>query len=358
MVCRNQSPHAVVNVSCYHNITNTANEQKEQTKVKIDYICYDNYLVESIEKNNLKFDSKIWHESRNKAWNRTIELLESKESAKGKDKTHEQKRILLIDDNFEYRSMRYKFYQIARQYKIGFLIIYVKCDINQCIQRNTKRKGLSNVSQDIIFNMSNKFEIPNKMKNKWESNTMVIDNNNNSNENETINNGAKIVPLLFDKINKSWDCIPSPIVSENDDRVNKEKQQKINATNLRHCVDERLRKLLNLWMKYCKSYIVTATNKTKKIEENNENDDDDDDESKECSNRTVDRQVPNIGQIGKSLNTMKKELFKTVAKMTVEDKEHLQMLIEQYEQDFDDMVAQYWLLASGQMKSFAVVDAK
>lgn len=86
--------------------------------------------------------------------------------------------ILLMDDNNYYRSMRYKFYQLAKQYELSFVQIMIKCDVIEACNRDGQRANP--VGETIIRQMALKFEPPNRI-NKWEVNTLIVDQNYDDN---------------------------------------------------------------------------------------------------------------------------------------------------------------------------------
>ncbi|XP_050395373.1 uncharacterized protein LOC126814327 isoform X1 [Patella vulgata] len=74
--------------------------------------------------------------------------------------------VIIIDDNMYYRSMRYDYYQLARNYSLGFCQIYVECPLEIALERNSKRKN-GIVNPLVITKMSEKFQIPDAT-NSWE----------------------------------------------------------------------------------------------------------------------------------------------------------------------------------------------
>lgn len=82
----------------------------------------------------------------------------------------ERKILVIMDDNMYYRSMRYRYYQLARKLEIGFAQIYVHCDIETALRQNQQREEC--VPCDIINEMAKKFEEPNP-KEPWDSSSLV-----------------------------------------------------------------------------------------------------------------------------------------------------------------------------------------
>ncbi|KAI8055811.1 hypothetical protein BDF22DRAFT_311155 [Syncephalis plumigaleata] len=71
--------------------------------------------------------------------------------------------ILLIDDNMYYTSMRHAYYQLAQQYKVTFMQLWVQCDVALVILRNAQRLNSNpqlHVPEPIIRRMAERFEPP------------------------------------------------------------------------------------------------------------------------------------------------------------------------------------------------------
>ncbi|XP_046888444.1 L-seryl-tRNA(Sec) kinase [Hypomesus transpacificus] len=88
-------------------------------------------------------------------------------------KTHQTPLILLLDDNFYYRSMRYEVYQLARKYSIGFCQVYLHSPVESCIDRNQRR--LQALPNEVIVAMAQRMEPPNPEKNPWEQSSISLD---------------------------------------------------------------------------------------------------------------------------------------------------------------------------------------
>lgn len=88
---------------------------------------------------------------------RIVTLLQNKTKDKAKS-------IVLIDDNMYYRSMRRSYYNLAKQFGIGYCQIYVVCSVDIAMERNNSRSD--KVPQEVIQVMATKLEPPGD--NNWE----------------------------------------------------------------------------------------------------------------------------------------------------------------------------------------------
>jgi len=84
--------------------------------------------------------------------------------------------ITLVDDNNYYRSMRYEYYQLAKELDLGFCQIYLQVsDIAIALRSNAGRPADSRVPDDVIRQMSSKLEAPQPLAHPWESFSFVVD---------------------------------------------------------------------------------------------------------------------------------------------------------------------------------------
>ena len=67
-------------------------------------------------------------------------------------------RILLIEDNFYYSSMRHRYRQIAQRVQIGFACIHLRSDVSLALERNRRRAASARVSDLSIENIFAKYE--------------------------------------------------------------------------------------------------------------------------------------------------------------------------------------------------------
>ncbi len=70
------------------------------------------------------------------------------------------KHIILLDDNFYYKSMRHIFYKMAQEEQFYFGQLFLKTSLETCLIRNQKRIGHGNVPEHVIKRMNEIFEWP------------------------------------------------------------------------------------------------------------------------------------------------------------------------------------------------------
>lgn len=84
----------------------------------------------------------------------------------------ETQHVILLDDNFYYRSMRYEYFQLARKYSIGFCELYVECSADVAVRQNLQRDG--QVPSEVIEAMKVKLEPPLPDEHSWESTSCTL----------------------------------------------------------------------------------------------------------------------------------------------------------------------------------------
>lgn len=80
--------------------------------------------------------------------------------------------IILCDDNFYYRSMRYKLHQLCRSEGCTYGQIYVASSLTSCLQNNSLRTGNTRVPDHVIRQMHDRLELPSAA--AWEGDTLTV----------------------------------------------------------------------------------------------------------------------------------------------------------------------------------------
>lgn len=80
--------------------------------------------------------------------------------------------VILLDDNFYYRSMRYEFYQLARRHSAAFCQLYMECSVEEAMQHNSMRE--ESVPAEVVITMGARLQPPQPHLHPWEANTCVL----------------------------------------------------------------------------------------------------------------------------------------------------------------------------------------
>lgn len=153
----------------------------------------------------------------------------------------EENILILIDDNMYYKSMRYSYYQIAREYNIGFLELYIECPVEIALKNNFLRTTAFQVPASVIKNMIEKIESPSD-KVHWEKDGHIIIKPKDMDVSY-----INVVIDILNKVKKSWD---NPVVKLSEENLeHSEEARQICSKNLIHQCDQILRQLVSHRMK-------------------------------------------------------------------------------------------------------------
>ncbi|KAJ9593971.1 hypothetical protein L9F63_014612 [Diploptera punctata] len=147
-------------------------------------VCYDEMIPVDVAK--WQQDDLCWSNSRRNVLKQVAELIHCLKcsvanvhlSVKYKIETvinfsGRARVYIFIDDNMYYRSMRYQYYQLAKLYNVSFCQIYVRCDVNVALTRNSSRDVAAVVPDEIILKMAEKLEAPN-VNSRWEKLSVTV----------------------------------------------------------------------------------------------------------------------------------------------------------------------------------------
>lgn len=140
------------------------------------------------------------------------------------------KNVVIVDDNNYYRSMRYEYYRLAAKFSIGYLQIYVKCQLPEALAINKMRPSYTQVPDSVIDQMYIKFEAPCE---SWE-NTFTAERSEL--------NSKDLLPTIWSSIQE---CITRPVLvaKQLEEKKLEANQSKFsNDRNILHNIDKFLRK--------------------------------------------------------------------------------------------------------------------
>ncbi|EGG23091.1 hypothetical protein DFA_05221 [Cavenderia fasciculata] len=151
------------------------------------------------------------------------------------------KRLILLDDNFHLKSMRYPYYRICRDFNSGFGVIYINRDVDDCKVYNIEREKrddlkllpLIKVTGETIDKMNREFEPPNNPNIKWEFNN-TLTNNNNNNNNNNLDRIESFWNEIVDLLNKQLFVAPSDTIVDTQQR---QQDRQVCENNLIHQLD-------------------------------------------------------------------------------------------------------------------------
>ncbi|ETP47099.1 hypothetical protein F442_06759 [Phytophthora nicotianae P10297] len=134
---------------------------------------YDQMASEDTSSKPAEFDPEQWKAcQRDMVVRVTRRLEELKASDMSKAATPQL--VLLVDDNFQYRSQRKRFFQLSTELNCGFGLVYVNVSGDICRERNASRNKGARVPDETFQRMVTVFEPPNGDQNPWEVNTCEL----------------------------------------------------------------------------------------------------------------------------------------------------------------------------------------
>ena len=134
----------------------------------VQEVCLDN-LLPLTEQQRLSMspeDDENFRKSRKEVMFQTLEKIIKSDL--------EKEKVIVIDDNNYYSSMRYDYFRIARENNYGFCQIHISvANVDWAIKRNVERG--EPVPETVVRRMYEKLETPKPMVNPWECFSFTVD---------------------------------------------------------------------------------------------------------------------------------------------------------------------------------------
>ncbi|KAF1330069.1 L-seryl-trna kinase, partial [Globisporangium splendens] len=153
-------------------------------RLQCERLSFDDlFAASSSSTSQTDFDPALWKHyqremmTRVKAWRKAHEGANAKTTAQDgglSSSEEEHLLVLLVDDNFQFRSLRKRFYQLACEVDCGFGILHVDTPVALCRQRNATREGAARVPDAVFERMVSVFEAPNGGLHAFERPTKTI----------------------------------------------------------------------------------------------------------------------------------------------------------------------------------------
>lgn len=141
--------------------------------------------------------------------------------------------IVIVDDNNYYRSMRYEYYQLAAQHRVGYLQLYLDCSLEAAEFNNTLRPEANRVPVSVISAMQQKFQVPSEA---WE-NCLVISTPNSNN--------PDVLQLIWNRIQESFKSPVMFLQTLVEKQAQSMRSRICNDRSILHGIDTILRKQIS-----------------------------------------------------------------------------------------------------------------
>ncbi|KAL0964800.1 hypothetical protein UPYG_G00329120 [Umbra pygmaea] len=199
------------------------------------------------------------HKINSEAWSRILHPAQGCRTSVGSPQNDlsPSPRVIVLDDNFYYSSMRYEVYKLARKYSLGFCQVYVHCPVESCIRRNQSRP--QPLPSDVIVEMANRMEPPNPQRNLWERYSVTL----NSTAHITKQDFHRMLELIST-------ALENPMTPVQDDSEQKEADRQNCASSVVHQADHACRRLVSQAMKAAREKSLPPESMRSLAEELNE----------------------------------------------------------------------------------------
>ncbi|KAG2777134.1 hypothetical protein PC129_g6168 [Phytophthora cactorum] len=156
-----------------HLVANGSTRLRLYERISFDDL-YGQVASEDAGSKRVEFDPEQWKACQREMVAQVTRRLEGQKVAVRSNCTTPQL-VLLVDDNFQYRSQRKRFFQLATDMNFGFAILYVNVPVEICRERNVNRNKGARVPDEVFQRMVAVFEPPNGDQNPWDVNTFELD---------------------------------------------------------------------------------------------------------------------------------------------------------------------------------------
>lgn len=133
--------------------------------VEWHHICYDAVEAE-LRLDLAAFDPATWQASRLRAAEVVLEKI-------GEPTPRSGRKVLILDDNMYYRSMRKQWYHVARERNCSFRQVFLAAPTDACLERNRARDAAARVPDFSVEHMAEVFQWPRTEGGSWEALPLV-----------------------------------------------------------------------------------------------------------------------------------------------------------------------------------------
>ena len=224
--------------------SNKLRDHLEKQGVSCLHVCYDALVPLAVQR-ELRLEAGRWKKEREMIL-RAVDMVvvggageegnKHYEKLSGSVELREGRRlVILVDDNNYLQSMRYEYYQLARQTGAGFAQLYFSCDVQTSIRINRDRPEEQREPSSVIETIQSKLEPPNPLANKWESFSFTIPHTENTKHN------LQMVVTVIEA------AISNPVTLEvsGPSEEERHKDRIVCSASVVHQADRHLRSLVN-----------------------------------------------------------------------------------------------------------------
>ena len=146
--------------------------------LSLEVISFDDHLAATGALEADEFDAGKWHASRRSALDAVRAALDGAEPvsplAEWRGTATRRTRVVVADDNAQYRSMRHTLFVAARDRKYAFATAFFECDVDEALARNGSRPSAARVPPATIEAMARQLEPPEPREGGWERRSRTL----------------------------------------------------------------------------------------------------------------------------------------------------------------------------------------
>jgi len=189
--------------------------------------------------------SRRWKKYRQQMMERVRETYERQKSVNAAAS------VIFIDDNNYYASMRYEYYQLARDLKVGFCQFHLSVgdSVDWALEVNSQRAEKERVPDTVVSQMFERLEPPRPLANAWESMSFTLDAKSLRNSSSGVGadpTAAQQTIQICQQIIQA--AIDNPVtkaeVPEHRSEAARQESRSVCSKSLLHQVDKSLRRVL------------------------------------------------------------------------------------------------------------------
>lgn len=169
------------------------------------------------------------------------------------------RRLVILDDNMQFYSMRKEAYNIAREVRCAFVQVHISCPVDLCLERNMIRAAELQVMDSVIQKMHGAFDAPRPEVHPWEANTIAVDT-------QSLRMDSDGISRIFNQILEA-SSVP-PLLPETTVDLTRSRHvdgQKSNQESVAHMYDRWSRNILSKTMKILRDKQVEDASVGKKL---------------------------------------------------------------------------------------------
>lgn len=221
-----------------------------ELQVEVHHISFDDVDIggvvaasSEVEEVAIDFEADRWCRSRALALLEVERRIDESRQTNNSIGTCVSRRLIVVDDNMYYRSMRHQCYLLAKKHEVPYGQVYVEVPLAVALARNARRTGSARVPDEIIERMHARFEAPQPADHGWERHTCVVHPQREEEEPEGDAAADLDLQRLWQAIAAMWsdNFVRAEACEERERERRRDEDREQCLTNFLHRLDQQLR---------------------------------------------------------------------------------------------------------------------